>query len=506
MPGREFSTLIFTQMRRIWILLAIFAMVAIMSPSCSDSNEQPPVNGQEPVPPPAPDDEAALTLTVRDVNSSTFSVDVVRRSDFKDNYFVGVIGKNFVDGELGGYSDSEKAMYVALSFVKYAVEVQNLNLGMVDNFYIFGSDAQIDDLGRMWPLYADTEYYVAAFGLNAEGIITSDVAFETVRLLRAGASANQISFSVDVMGEWAAVANVTTTTSDFYYVDYYEKETFDLWEQNGMTQTDLADAILQEISASGTNWRYYALSGSRSLELKDGMIYPGTDYVLFAFGIDGGSLRSTTPVTAEFRTAGEPLVLVDPEVSTEAFGTIRLSNPTSASLEMTVEPLDPDMPYYVNWGTVADFQAAGALMSDQALLEYDRGYFEALRMAWSNLHGINYKLFIIMQDVCWQGRQSRTIGGGDLPLDSGAQQMAYVYGLDPLSGRVLTKIEKAYLSTLPGETGSKSVKRSGTAADLRTIVHKGVNCVELPFEAETELPLTRFTDPGCRGQRAQLRR
>ncbi len=484
------------------MLLAIFALAATLSPSCSDSNEDP--QGGEPVPPPDPAEGPALTMTIRDVTSSTFSVDIACRSDFKDNYYVGVIGKDFVDGELSGYSESEKAMYVALSFVKNAIEVQDTDLGMIDNFYVFGGDARIDDIGRMWPIYADTEYYVTAFGVTADGIITSDVAFETVRLEPACASTNVIAFSVDVKGEWQAVADVTTTTSDFYYVDYYEKETFDLWKQNGMSETDLADAILQEINEVGGNWRLYTMSGNQSLELSNGMIYPGTEYVLFAFGIDGGSLRSTTPVTAGFRTTGAPLVLVDPKVSTEEFGTIRLSNPSSVSMDLTVDPIDPEMPYYINWGTVADFRAAGALASDQALLEYDRGYFEALRVAWSNLHGINYKLFIIMQDVCWQGKISRPIGGGDLPLDSGEEQMVYAYGLDPMSGRVLTKIEKAYLSTLPGETASSSVKRSGKT-DMRALLHKEINCVELPAASGTKFPLTRFTNSECRGWRATLR-
>jgi len=502
-PGKEFLILILMQMKRIWMLLAIFALVATLSPSCSDSNDDP--QGEEPVTPPTPPGGPALTMTIRDVTSSTFSADIARRSDFKDNYYVGVIGKDFVDGELSGYSDSEKAMYVALSFVKNAIEVQGLDLGMIDNFYIFGDDARIDDIGRMWPIYADTEYYVIAFGLAADGTITSDVAFETVRLLPARASSNVISFSVDVKNEWEAVADVTTTTSDFYYVDYCEKEVFDNWMRNGMTETELADAILQEIKDSGNNWRLYTMSGNQNLELKNGMIYPGTEYVLFAFGIDGGSLRSTTLVKNEFRTDGDPLVLVDPKVSTEEFGTIRLSNPSATSMDLTVEPLDPEMPYYVNWGTVADFQVAGALVSDQALLEYDRGYFEALRIAWSNLNGIDYKLFVIMQDVCQRGRLSRSIGGGDLPLDSGMEQMVYAYGLDPTSGRVLTKIEKAYLSTLPGEAASSSAKRTESKTDVRALLHKGVNCVELPAASKTELPLTRFTNSECRGRRATLR-
>lgn len=485
-------------------MFAVLIPLALALPSCSDSNDDPQ-NKEIPDPDGEEPAGAALTLTVRDVTSSTFSMDVKVRSDFKDNYYVGCIEKDYIDDQLSGYSDAEKGMKMALSFVDYACQYQeDVNLGIIDDYYVFSGDASISDLGRMWPLYAGTDYYVVAFGVSSAGVVTTGAFVETVSLPEASASSNRITLSVDVESEWTATGHVAATTSDFYYVDYCEKSTFDTWV-NGQGENGLAEAIVEEICESGYNWRYYVSMGNRDLPFGNGMLYPGTEYVLFAFGIDGGVLRSTDLVKTEFKTPGDPLVLVDPEVSSVPFGSIALSDPTSISLHMEVQPDDPEMPYYVNWGTVSDFRYAGALSSDLALLKYDREFFETLRVAYSNMDGIDYKIFTILLEVCQTGACDRILGGSSLPLDSGEEQIAYAYGIDPYSGEVLTKIEKAYLSTTGSTTSAAAKKSAGPCPDVRRLMHKWVNCVELPVDRKEGISLTRFVDPQAKGSWVELR-
>ena len=167
-----------------------------------------------------------FSISVTDISSTSANVTVTPSNN--DTYYFDVVDKEFYD------SYSNKAD-IATDYVAYLKEI-------VAEYTSYGYDISLSDLlssgsdtyyfdGNLDP---NTDYYAVAFGVSANGTVTTDVtakAFTTT-----GSTGGNTGGSTDfVYGYYANYGDYYGTNADNWYIDLYTESTDDVLVVEVMT-------------------------------------------------------------------------------------------------------------------------------------------------------------------------------------------------------------------------------------------------------------------------------
>ena len=268
-------------MKRIFNLL--LAMLAILGVACTPNNgggnENNNGGGEAPT--------MTFAIDIADITLSGATINVTPSSDA--TYFFDVVDKAKIDS----YATP----------LEYATEsIKNLKL-LIGLFGIPLSDYLSTGHGSatLDSLTPDTEYYAYAFGLTADGEITSEVCLEYFKTLpdTSGPSDNTFVLEVSEITVSGAVVSITPSKKDHYYFDVIEKSVYDQIE--GDVTAKLAENLKNFCEEEGYTFGDIITYGENTYSF-EGVLNPGTEYCAFAFGLSKGGIVTTDITTVFFKT------------------------------------------------------------------------------------------------------------------------------------------------------------------------------------------------------------
>ena len=164
-----------------------------------------------------------------------------------------------------------------------------------------GKDSYTYPYGDLSP---DTEYYAYAFGVTADGEITSDlfvVPFKTL-YVNLGPSDNTFNIAVSNITATGATVSVTPSNSDYYYFDVVPKAEVDEWDSKFNFAIDFVFRLRNTCEAMGRHFVSILSSGAATKSF-DRWLEPNIEYYVIAFGVTPLCGINTSEITVvEFRT------------------------------------------------------------------------------------------------------------------------------------------------------------------------------------------------------------
>ena len=193
-------------------------------------------------------------------------------------------------------------------------------------------------------LQPESDYYVVAFGYNAElGEATTFLEYEPVRTMPVP-SDGLFTIAVSDITWRDAVISVVTELEEGYIFGLYTAEEFAATTPEAILEK--RRGIWEDYAASyGSPWTdfmgYDMKYGNKTLYVKDDIqkLQWATDYVFYCIALDAEGNAVSQMATKEFST-------VTPEQSDCTFD-ITIDSMTKSSVNFTVTPSDPNAQYYV---------------------------------------------------------------------------------------------------------------------------------------------------------------
>ena len=305
---------------------------------------------------PKTEDEAKVVveLAVTDI-TSTFAHVEATPSDLEATYYFDVVKKPGFD-EI----KSKGAQAFIDAEVERRMEAYSLSrTEVLEKLLSKGVDSH--DFTTLEVL---TDYYALAFGVNAEGQVTGELAYKAFTTLPVAPSANQLGITVtNIYDDGADYKVVPTVEADTYAVDIWSKPLVD----------ELGDSETIKYFIEYNSFMMFNLTTSGTFEFVnevDGKVWqPGREYYVVAFGYADGE-PTTTLFKQEFKTVGG-----DPAACTFEF---TVSDITANSAKVKIVPSDKKVVYLWNVLDMTRFnQFKETAGTDEATLEYIlNGYIE----------------------------------------------------------------------------------------------------------------------------------
>lgn len=270
---------------------------------------------QKPEPDPVP---IALELSQAQAMDFTITVTVLPQTG---NYYIGV-------ANLADYHKSGGPEQAAQAFIDMENKLGHIDWGKADGLLVHNGSKTIH-AGKHWNLKPKTQYAVVAFGVSADGQMTTLAAVDSIATTPVGASSNNITLSVDAE---KGIVTASTTNDDPYFLDCIEQSRID-----GYPIDKLAEFI---IGSYGPSIEYCIESGNVERDFSK-LLEEDTGYVALAFGYIGG-YPTTDVVMKEFRTP-----VKEPEKDDCTF-TSEVSDVTMTSAKVTVTPSREQTKYMWN--------------------------------------------------------------------------------------------------------------------------------------------------------------
>lgn len=154
-------------------------------------------------------------------------------------------------------------------------------------------------------LFADTDYYAYAFGLEEKGLVTTNLQKQLFRT-RPTEITDDCRFDISSAVSSSYMADFTITPSDDqtrYYVSVLETD-FVL----GYSLEEVATILINQANEASYDWLNgdYTYSGKQTLnsyyDLDIMPMEPSKNYTLVLFGVNGSGKRTTEVATEQFRT------------------------------------------------------------------------------------------------------------------------------------------------------------------------------------------------------------
>lgn len=282
--------------------------------ACSGSDDEtttPP--GEGPADPARP-----FELALSDAEPMSFRI-AVTPADDATVYYVGVTTRTDFD-RLGS------AQAVAEAFIEIEKKHDQIDWTTPDDKLLFRGPKTFY-AADMWELRPKTEYAVVVFGVEAEGVISTDAVHGFAATTAVEASENRLTVSV---AENSARVKVTTTNDDPYFLDCIEASRIE-----GYPVEKLAEHL---IGSYGPTIGECIETGGVERDFMR-LLEEDTDYCAVAFGYLGG-YPTTDIVVVPFHTPGGELVPQDCTFTAE------VTNITIQGATVSVHPSNPDTDYF----------------------------------------------------------------------------------------------------------------------------------------------------------------
>lgn len=367
-----------------------------------------------------------FTIKVTDITTTGAKVSVIPSN--VDTYYFDVMEQSTING-----FSSMSAF--ATAYVEYLQEyAASYGYSLADTLSSGNDSYTITDT-----LEPGTKYYAFAFGLNANGTITTDVTLKSFTTLSSGSgsgsgatSQNTFSLNVTNITSNSATINVTPSNSDTYYFDLVEKEVYVQYIDSSSFAADYIADLKAYIAGSGYTLADVLSSGNDGYTY-DGNLDAGTTYVAFAFGVNASGEITTAVTSKEFTTLSSGS---GGGATSQNTFEISVSGITSTSATVSVNPSNSDTYYFdVYPKDVADqYGGLNALASDY--VAYLKELYES--------YGYTFA------DALSTGADYYTFDGN---LDPSTTYYAFAFGVNA-DGTITTEVtSKTFTTEASGSTG-----------------------------------------------------
>lgn len=250
--------------------------------ACGGGEDTPtddPNNGN----PDVPEQVAALTISVTNITATAARVSVTPQSKTTKYYFDILRAEYYREyNEQFGFqrfiNNTINSLMDANSMTKEDVLSRILSAG--------------DDSYGFTGLDADTEYYAVAMGIDQDGLITTEIYFESFKTAAVKPSDNTFAIDIKSVSYESVAYSVKPKNNEPYVLIYWNKPIVD----------KLGDKFIDHCIESRSDIESFVVTGSQTGVFND--CVPGRDYYLVAFGFDGG-LPTTAITKASFTTKAD---------------------------------------------------------------------------------------------------------------------------------------------------------------------------------------------------------
>ena len=214
-------------------------------------------------------------------------------------------------------------------------------------------------------LTPETEYYVIAFGYDAEtGEATTDLVYKNERTMPVATLGEVFTVAVNDI-EWrnAQISVATEYTGTYIYGILTAAKFAEYADAAAIFEARKAGWESDATWYDDTTWQemmvYDLVSGNKNFDASEDIttLTWGESYVFYCMGVTAEGEVDTAMTTAEFTTA------TSGEASNNTF-TITIDSMTKSSVNFTITPSNPDEQYYV---TVQKNSVVNGKTSDQIL-------------------------------------------------------------------------------------------------------------------------------------------
>ena len=148
-------------------------------------------------------------------------------------------------------------------------------------------------------LSADTRYYAYAFGVTAEGELSTDVVMVQFRTKPYSDEPSNNTFDIKVseITAYGARLEVTPSNGDFYHFYVVEKAEYDKYE----SEEAFAKSVAHDIKSISVDVTSNLSIGSNGY-IFNALLKPSTDYYAYALGISGNGVPTTSVTKVPFKT------------------------------------------------------------------------------------------------------------------------------------------------------------------------------------------------------------
>ncbi len=333
-----------------------------------------------------------------DMNESLVANIVV--NDYDQIYVAGIIEESLYQSEMGG--DAEDYAYYLIDFVQATGSV----LSKVDNEYIFKGNSTVD-IKNTWALSYETDYIFAVFGVDSDGVITTDIITTEYTSQDApitpfdlqidGASIDDLAVDVTVDSDYSANYIVGVVTVDYFESSLASKESL------------LPSLVLGYVAAL-TDGSYdlstgYVYNGSQRVDLASlWSLEPNTEYVVVAFGLTTFSDGVTDDIIYPDELTVETLFVTTDSTVDASMNITLADTPDHSGFNVNVEKGSSVDFYYValmtqskfasTYGSDADAAASNYLSTEYADTEIeDFTLFEGAIPVFSTSGEVNLRSF-----------------------------------------------------------------------------------------------------------------
>ena len=248
-------------------------MVALVGISCEQQGGE---GGNTP---------ATFTVDVANITINSATVNVVPPSN--ETYLFDVVARL----EYEEYATPADFAISRIEMLKGWADAQNRPL---TELLVSGAQSREYD----W-LSADTRYYAYAFGVTAEGELSTDVVMVQFRTEPYSDEPSNNTFDIKLSGitAYGAKIEVTPSNGDFYYFYAIEKAEYEKYESDEA----FAKSVAQEIKLMSVDVTSNLSTGYDSHTF-NALLKPGTDYYAYALGISGNGVPTTGVTKVAFKT------------------------------------------------------------------------------------------------------------------------------------------------------------------------------------------------------------
>ena len=216
----------------------------------------------------------------------------VTPSDNAASYYFDVVSKE----EMGKYVDAKALAKVMISNLKEYCESYEQTLADV-------LSKGVDGYNYISYFTPNTEYYALAFGVDADGMITTDVTIEPFTTVAEVVDAS-MTFDVkvtDVTSNGALVLITPSNNNATYYFDVVPKEKLDEYPDVKEYAEWLIKYIKEPYDFYGKSFAEVLSAGAAAYQFENGA--PNTEYYAIAFGVTTAGEVTTDVTTVPFKTS-----------------------------------------------------------------------------------------------------------------------------------------------------------------------------------------------------------
>lgn len=322
-------------LKKLCAFLALAASASAAFSSCDDNKGDEPDVVKDP-----------LTLEISLDNLTATGVDMTVTPSYTDStFYFDILGKEAytqlqAEGLQMFFNYEVQARQDAYELSREEVLAKMLSTGVSDHSYT--------------KLSPSTDYYAIAFGVSAEGKVSSSFVQKDFCTEAVHPSSNVLTISVSNIAENGADYSVKATVpDDTYLVDIWLKDLVD----------ELGDGETMKYFIEYNSFYLPTLSASGDFDLpNEEVCQPGREYYVIAFGYADGE-PTTQLFKKEFKTPGG-----DPAACSFKY---EFSNLTASKVKIRVTPSDKKVVYIWNVLDMTTFnEYKKAQGTDEATLEY----------------------------------------------------------------------------------------------------------------------------------------